>query len=131
MGLYQRQFGGREFHILSCWFAKPMYRYKLFLYCTSTSRIVRKMALMTNQHDRIWKGGGTQPLIQKSSARWPHSLISSLLSYLKMALMYKKLPMGGIVYIPGIFEMFWYWALQNFKMAAKNRRSKFNYNYYY
>jgi len=50
----------------------------------------------------------SQPLVQKSSARWRSLsylnlsyliLTNLILSYLKMALMYKKLPMGGAVYM--------------------------------
>jgi len=48
------------------------------------------MAHMANQHGRIWKGAHKE-IINKMT------LI--LLSYLKMVLMYKKLPMGVAVYM--------------------------------
>ena len=102
---------------MAAWRGVVSYSVMLILYCTPTSQILRKMALMANQHDGIWKGGGTQPLVQKSSPRWRSfsyllSLISYLLShisyllslisylltlsssYLQMALVYKKLPIG-------------------------------------
>ena len=36
------------------------YSVMLILYCTPTSRILRKMELMANKHDKIWKRGGPQ-----------------------------------------------------------------------
>ena len=58
---------------------------------------------------------GTQPLVQKSSIRWCSFsyLLNLILSYLKMALMYKKLPMGGLVYM-SLYEMFLRWLNPQF-----------------
>ena len=74
-----------SFHILSCWFAKPIYRYSIKLYCTATSRILCKMTLMAPPLF-IFFLLINHVLVQKSSARWrslSYLILSSLiLSYL-------------------------------------------------
>ena len=73
-----------------------MYRYKTFLYCTPTSRILHQMALKANQYDRIWFLA--LELLHSCFGplnRCAHAIFGPKTG--KMALMYKQIPMGGVV----------------------------------
>ena len=98
---------------------QPMYRYKTFLYCTPTSRILRQMALEAKLYARIWFWA----LESLRLCFWPlnccavlmlcaHKLLRLCFGPLnrfthaifgpktgKMALMYNKQPMVGVVYM--------------------------------
>jgi len=52
------------------------------------------MALMANQHDRIWKGGGDTTASSETIHTMTIIILSLTLAYLKMTFMYKKLTMG-------------------------------------